>query len=68
MKTMDRDGLLLCSMQAKAFELSKKEEESSSEIFIRRFMNSDIAQKMDSMALIQTNLQPSDMLLLIEIR
>ena len=40
MKTIDRDGLLLCELQAKAFELSVDTVAASSAIFVRRFMNS----------------------------
>lgn len=66
MKTMDKDGLLLCNLQAKAFELSLNTLEMSSEIFIRRFMYSRIAREMDSMAVLQTNLQAKDILDLLE--
>lgn len=43
-KKINRDGLLLCELQAKAFENSIDKMESSSEIFIRRFMKSKIAK------------------------
>lgn len=66
MKKIDKDGLLLCDLQAKTFELSLSLQKSSSEIFIRRFMNSDMAKKMDNLAVLQTNIQPRDALDLID--
>ena len=66
MKKIDKDGLLLCDLQAKTFELSLSLQNSSSEIFIRRFMNSDLAKKMDNLAVLQTNIQPRDALDLID--
>ena len=66
MKKIDKDGLLLCDLQAKTFELSLSLQNTSSEIFIRRFMNSDIAKKMDNMAVLQTNIQAKDVLDLID--
>ena len=66
MKKIDQDGLLLCDLQAKTFELSLTAQNTSSEIFIRRFMHSDIAKKMDDLAILQTNLQANDIILLIE--
>ena len=47
MKKIDKDGLLLCDMQAKAFELSVTAQDTSSEVFIRRFMNSEVAKQLD---------------------
>lgn len=62
MKKIDKDGLLLCELQAKAFELSAERSLSSSEIFIRRFMNSLIAKSIDNDAILQTNIQAKDIL------
>lgn len=62
MRKIDKDGLLLCELQAKAFELSLTGQNTSSEIFIRRFMNSKIAEELDSMAVLQTNAQAKDIL------
>lgn len=45
-KKINRDGLLLCELQAKTFENSIDKMESSSEIFIRRFMKSKIAKRL----------------------
>ena len=47
MKQMDSEGLWLCRMQGTMFRESLKTEESSSAVFIRRFMNSDVARRMD---------------------
>ena len=44
MRKIDKDGLLLCDMQGKTFELSVTAQDNSSEIFIRRFMNSEVAK------------------------
>jgi hypothetical protein len=43
LKKIDKDGLLLCELQANAFEMSADSTDVSSEIFIRRFMNSNVA-------------------------
>ncbi len=66
MKKIDNDGLLLCEMQAKAFELSREAQNTSSEIFIRRFMNSETAKWLDNMTLLQSNMQAADLLVLID--
>ena len=62
MKKIDKDGLLLCDMQAKAFELSVTVLDTSSEVFIRRFMNSDVAKQLDNKAVLQSNIQAGDLL------
>lgn len=62
MRKMDKDGLILCDIQAKAFEMSINEQDTSSEIFIRRFMNSNVAREMDNLGMLQTNLQAKDIL------
>ena len=66
MKKIDNDGLLLCEMQAKAFELSGIEQNTSSAVFIRRFMNSDVAKQLDNMAVLRSNMQAADILKLID--
>ena len=66
MRKIDNDGLLLCEMQAKAFELSGIEQNTSSAVFIRRFMNSDVAKQLDNMAVLQSNMQAADILKLID--
>lgn len=44
---IDETGLKLCKIQAKIFESSINKTECSSAIFVRRFMLSDIARRMD---------------------
>ena len=61
-KTIDKDGLLLCDLQARAFEKTCNDYPTSSEVFIRRFMNSDISKMLDDGSFLQTNLQPADIL------
>jgi len=61
-KKIDKDGLLLCELQGKAFELSATKTNCSSEIFIRRFMHSNIVNQIDSSSILSTNMQPSDIL------
>ena len=62
MKKIDKDGLILCDIQAKAFEISITAMNTSSEIFVRRFMNSKIAKEMDNLSVLQDNLQAKDIL------
>ena len=66
MRKIDNDGLILCEIQAKAFELSATAQDTSSEVFIRRFLNSDAAKKMDNLAVLQSNTQAADLLNLID--
>ena len=66
MKKIDRDGLLLCGLQATAFENSIDKMDSSSEIFIRRFMKSNIAKRMDDESILESNLQANDILQLVD--
>lgn len=60
MKKIDKDGLLLCELQAKTFEKSRELTQSSSEIFIRRFMNSKICKSIDDGGILQTNMNDYD--------
>ena len=48
MKNMDSYGLKICSFQAELFEKSVLNLNCSSKIFIRRFMYSDLASRLDS--------------------
>ena len=66
MKKIDRDGLLLCELQATAFENSIDKMDSSSETFIRRFMKSNIAKRMDDESILESNLQANDILQLVD--
>lgn len=65
-KKIDKDGLLLCDMQGKAFELSVTNSDTSSEIFIRRYMYSDIAKKLDNESILATNYIAKDLLMYID--
>ncbi len=66
MKKMDSDGILLCELQGSTFELSLEKVETSSPIFIRRFMNSDVVKLLDNKSILQSNLQPLDLIEYIE--
>ena len=65
MKRMNKDGVLLCELQATAFENSVDKMESSSEIFIRRFMRSRIAKRLDDGSVLESNIQAEDILQLV---
>ena len=47
MREFDRDGSLLCELQGRIFEKSAAAYGTSSAIFVRRYMNSDYASRMD---------------------
>ncbi|MDO4189388.1 MAG: antitoxin [Lachnospiraceae bacterium] len=65
MKKISNDGLLLCKLQAEAFENSIDKMDTSSEIFIRRFMKSEIAKRLDNESVLESNIQANDILELI---
>ena len=65
MKKISKDGLLLCELQAETFENSIDKIESSSEIFIRRFMKSEIAKRFDNESVLESNIQANDVLELV---
>lgn len=65
-KKINSDGLLLCELQVKAFENSIDKMESSSEIFIRRFMKSKIAKRLDNQSILDSNIQANDILTLVD--
>lgn len=65
-RKIDRDGLLLCDLQGEAFELSLTAQDTSSEIFIRRFMHSSVAKELDNLRALQTNLHARDILARID--
>ena len=52
MNKFDNDGLLLCKIQAELFEKSVTYLNCSSEVFVRRYMNSKIVKDLDSLALL----------------
>ncbi len=56
MKKIDKDGLFLCELQAEVFELSSDIMMTSSAIFIRRFMNSEVAKNMDKGVFLEHNI------------
>lgn len=60
MKRIDSLGLKICGYQAVLFENSIEKTDCSSGIFIRRFMNSDLAKRMDSFGFIFDSLDVSD--------
>ena len=66
MRKINRDGLLLCNLQAKAFELAVDLTTVSSEIFIRRFMNSKIAKTLDNESILQSNIHEKDIIYILE--
>lgn len=66
MKKINKDGLLLCDLQAKTFESAVDLTSVSSEIFIRRFMNSKVAKTLDNESILQTNIYEKDILVMIE--
>ena len=55
-REMDQIGLLLCDIQGKIFEQSVTREECSSNIFIRRFMNSKFVSRMDNLTFINESM------------
>lgn len=57
MKELKKDERLLCELQGKIFEKSIKEYGTSSAIFVRRYMNSDYAARMDRIGFID---RPTD--------
>lgn len=52
-------------LQAEAFENSIDKMDTSSEIFIRRFMKSEIAKRFDNESVLESNIQANDILDLI---
>ena len=55
MREFDHDGLILSRKQAQLFELSLEKVKCSSEIFIRRFMNSKVVHTFDTTAFLDDN-------------
>lgn len=50
MRSIDRDGKLLCGIQGQLFEQSVDKLNMSSKIFVRRFMNSNVATQLDQLS------------------
>lgn len=61
MREFDNDGLILCELQAAIFEKSI-ENNSSSMVFAKRFMNSNIAIRMDNLGFLNESTSVSDSL------
>ena len=59
MRTIDNNGLILCDLQSELFEKSLSLD-CSSEIFIRRFMNSKIVKQFDSTQILDDTLTIPD--------
>lgn len=66
MRKIDKDGLLLCELQGKTFEISVEKYTTGSEVFMRRFMNSRIAKEFDDLSILDTNTYEKDILTLID--
>ena len=62
MKKIDKDGLILCDLQGKTFEKAIDSVPVSSEVFVRRFMNSDASKTLDDMSILDTNHHVMDIL------
>ena len=60
MRKMDSLGLKICSYPANLFEASLKYTDCSTKIFIRRFMNSELAQRMDKDAFVFDSIDVRD--------
>lgn len=60
MRDFDKDGRCLCEMQGQMFEESLKKYDTSSAIFIRRFMNSELAAYMDDPAFLDRPFNADD--------
>lgn len=66
MRKIDKDGLILCDLQGLAFELSVELASTSSEIFMRRFMNSKMAKMIDNESILQMNMLPKDIVIQVQ--
>ena len=65
-RKIDHDGLILCDIQAETFELSIDKTNTSSEIFIRRFMHSEVAKYFDNKFILDSTLSSINILELLE--
>ena len=68
MKKMDSLGLRLCSYQALLFEASAEKAKCSSPIFIRRFMNSDLATRLDKDGMVFDSIDIADAIKEVEVQ
>ena len=60
MRDFDKDGRCVCEMQGQIFEASLTKYNTSSAMFIRRFMNSNLAACMDDPAFLDRPFNPDD--------
>ena len=58
-RKIDSNGLLMCKIQAQAFERSIDKMDCSSDVFIRRFMHSKIADLFDNEGILDIGLATS---------
>lgn len=65
MRKISKDGVILCTLQAETFEKSVEKMDTSSEIFIRRFMKSEVAKRFDNESILESNIQANGILELI---
>lgn len=66
MKKLDYNEYSVCRLQGKLFEASLKSNDSSSPIFIRRFMNSEIARSFDDKSILISPLDINNVFDLLE--
>lgn len=62
MRTFDYYGLKMCQYQGELFALSGEKVECSSPVFLRRFMYSDVAVRMDGEGFLLESTQPCDVI------
>jgi len=62
MRDFDEYGLKLCRYQGELFLMSKEKVECSSPIFMRRFMYSDVAERMDGEGFLYESIQLIDVI------
>lgn len=62
MKEFDDYGLKLCQYQGELFSMSKEKLECSSPIFLRRFMYSNVAKRMDGEGFLYEAISQSDVI------
>ncbi len=66
MREFDTIGLKSCQLQANLFACSVEEAACSSPVFVRRFMNSSLARRIDAKGILAESSTVSDMLQEIE--
>ena len=66
MKTIDKDGLSLCTLQGNVFASSLDNVECSSKIFMRRFLNSKVAREFDSSSILDGTMTIKDIFFELE--